>query len=54
MTDKDYAVATEIKDDLRVLQGFSMPLSVSSDFRQSFDEWLKKERLRLAEKFKEL
>lgn len=54
MTDKDYAVATEIKNDLRVLQGFSLPVSVSSGLKQSFDEWLKKEKLKLAEKFKEL
>ena len=54
MTDNDYAVATEIKNDLRVLKGFALPEYVSSGLKQSFDEWLKKERLRLAEKFKEL
>ena len=54
MTDNDYAVATEIKNDLRVLKGFALPEYVSSGLKQSFDEWLKKERLRLDEKFKEL
>lgn len=54
MTDKDYAMATEIKNDLRILQGFALPVSVSSDLKQSFDEWLKKEIFKLVEKFKEL
>ena len=54
MTDNDYAVATQIKNDLSILKRFSLPPSVSSGLKQSFDEWLKKERLRLDEKFKEL